>query len=55
MIENGNAELLRLIGKVAGDAGAGEDDDANWHDVEDVHNSYDSLKLGAKGSAFPKI
>jgi len=28
MVENRNAELLRLVREIAGDAGAGEDDEA---------------------------
>ena len=34
VIQNGNTELLRLVGKIAGDAGAGEDHDAGRHDLQ---------------------
>ena len=34
MIENGNAELLRFVREIAGNAGTGKDDDAHRHDLE---------------------
>ena len=34
MIKNRNAEALGLVGEIACDAGAGEDDDACGHDIE---------------------
>lgn len=34
MIKYWDTELLRFVGKIAGDAGAGEDDDACGQDVE---------------------
>src|SRR5208337_1763967 len=49
MIENRNAEALRLVGEIAGDAGAGEDDDARGHDLKHVIVAFERRGLAVGG------
>ena len=49
MIENGNAEALGLVGEIAGDAGAGEDDDADGHDLEHAVVALEGRRLAVGG------
>ena len=49
MIENRNAEALRFVGEIAGDAGAGEDDDARGHDLEHAVVALEGSGLAVGG------
>jgi len=49
MIENGNAEALGLVGEIAGDAGAREDDDAGGHDLEHAVVALEGRGLAVGG------
>ena len=49
VIENGNAELLGLVGEVAGNAGAGEDDDAHRHEFEHAVVALEGCGLAVAG------
>jgi hypothetical protein len=49
MIENGNAEALGLLGEIAGDGGAEEDDDACGHDIEHVVVALERSRLAVGG------
>ena len=49
MIENGDAEALGLVGEIAGDAGAREDDDACGQDVENAVVPFGGRGLAVGG------
>ena len=49
MIENRDAELLRLVGEVGGDAGAGENDNARGQDFEDAVVALEGRRLAVAG------
>ena len=48
VIEDGNAELFRLVGEIAGDAGARKDDDAGRHDLEHAIVTFEGRGLAVK-------
>jgi hypothetical protein len=49
VIENGNAKAFRFVGEIAGDAGAGEDDDAGGHDLEHAVVALERSRLAVGG------
>ena len=53
VIEYWDAEVLGLVGEIAGDTGAGEDDDAYGHDVEHAVVAFEGSGLAACVSPGP--
>ena len=49
MIKNRNAKALRLVGEIAGDAGAREDDDASGHDLQHAVVALEGSGLAVGG------